>query len=289
VSPRPPTSVVVAARNEALRLPACLATVAKLGAKEVIVVDGGSTDGTAEIAEAAGVRVIRSGGRGLAFDRQLGADAARSELVAMIDADHRPEPDLLDRLWDDMQAMDFVIVQAGVEIAPTSFWTRAEGQAMATFHHQPGPRSMIGVAPALYRRSVFDLVRFDVENPEISDDADFCYRLAQIPGVRFGIGYARVMQEHFPTVADYVEKFRWYGRMDAAFCRKHPERAANMWFHLAVRYPILRPLKALVTGRPLACAWFWLAAAVRLSAALGSMREHAQRELIGTPEAAATS
>jgi len=287
VSARPSTSVVVAARNEALRLPACLATVAKLGADEIIVVDGGSTDGTAEIAEAAGVRVIRSGGRGLAFDRQLGADAARSELVAMIDADHRPEPDLLDRLWDDMQAMDFVIVQAGVEIAPTSFWTRAEGQAMATFHHQPGPRSMIGVAPALYRRSVFDLVRFDVENPEISDDADFCYRLAQVPGVRFGIGHARVMQEHFPTVADYVEKFRWYGRMDAAFCRKHPERAANMWFHLAVRYPILRPLKAIVTGRPLACAWFWLAAGVRLSAALGSMREHAQRELLGTQEAAA--
>ena len=287
MSARPSTSVVVAARNEALRLPACLATVAKLGADEIIVVDGGSTDGTAEIAEAAGVRVIRSGGRGLAFDRQVGADAARSELVAMIDADHRPEPDLLDRLWDDMQAMDFVIVQAGVEIAPTSFWTRAEGQAMATFHHQPGPRSMIGVAPALYRRSVFDLVRFDVENPEISDDADFCYRLAQVPGVRFGIGHARVMQEHFPTVADYVEKFRWYGRMDAAFCRKHPERAANMWFHLAVRYPILRPLKAIVTGRPLACAWFWLAAGVRLSAALGSMREHAQRELLGTQEAAA--
>jgi glycosyltransferase involved in cell wall biosynthesis len=287
MSPRPPTSVVIAARNEERRLSACLAAVAALGADEVIVVDGGSTDGTVAIAEAAGVRVIRSGGRGLAFDRQLGADAATCELVAMIDADHRPEPDLLDRLWDDLQAMDFVIVQAGVEIAPTSFWTRAEGQAMATFHHQPGPRTMIGVAPALYRRSVFDLVRFDIENPEISDDADFCYRLAQVPGVRFGIGRAKVMQEHHPSVADYVEKFRWYGRMDAAFCRKHPQRAAHMWFHLAVRYPILRPLKALVTGRPLACAWFWLAAAVRLSAALGAMRADAEAELIGTQGAAA--
>jgi glycosyltransferase involved in cell wall biosynthesis len=278
---------VVAARNEARRIGACLAAVAKLDACEVIVVDGGSTDDTVQIAEAAGARVIRSGGRGLAFDRQLGADAASGELIAMIDADHRPAPDLLDRLWDDLEAEGYVVVQAGVEIAPTSFWTRAEGQAMATFHHQPGVRTMIGVAPALYRRSVFDLVRFDVENPEISDDADFCYRLAQVPGARFGIGRARVLQEHHPSLADYVEKFRWYGRMDAAFCRKHPERAANMWFHLAVRYPILRPLKAVVTGRPLACAWFWLAAGVRLSAALGSMREHAERELLGQAEAAA--
>lgn len=283
---RPSVTVVVAARNEARRLSACLTSVARLGADEVIVVDGGSTDGTAEIAEAAGVRVIRSGGRGLAYDRQLGASAAKGELVAMIDADHRPHAELLDQLWADMVHYDFVVVQAGVDIAPTSFWTRAEGQAMATFHHQPGPRSMIGVAPALYRREVFDMVKFDIDDPEISDDADFCYRLAQIPGVRFGIGRCRVMQEHHPSFGDYVEKFRWYGRMDAAFCRKHPERAANMWFHLAVRYPILRPLKALATGRPLACAWFWLASAVRLSAALGSMREHARRDLAG-PEAGA--
>jgi len=283
---RPSTSIVVAARNESMRLSACLAAAARLGADEVIVVDGGSSDDTIAIAEAAGVCVIRSGGRGLAFDRQLGVDAAKGELVAMIDADHRPEPELLDRLWEDMQTMGMVVVQAGVDIAPTSFWTRAEGEAMATFHHQPGPRSMIGVAPALYRRSLFEAVRFDVDDREMSDDADFCYRLAQVPGARFGIGRERVMQEHFATMADYIEKFRWYGRRDAAFCRKHPERAAGMWFHLAIRYPILRPLKAIASGRPRACAWFWLAAAVRLSAALGSMRQHAEAELLGAPAAA---
>lgn len=272
MSARPSTTVVVAARNEAERLPACLAAVARLGADEIIVVDGGSTDATVQIAESLGARVIRSGGKGLAFDRQLGCDAAAGELIAMIDADHRPEPDLLDRLWDDLEHFGFLVVQAGVEIAPTAFWTRAEADAMATFHHQPGPRSMIGVAPALYRREVFGLVRFDTDALEMSDDADFCYRLAQVPGTRFGIGRCQVMQEHFAGLADYVEKFRWYGRRDAAFCRKHPERAAGMWFHLGVRYPILRPLKAIAMGRPRACAWFWLASFVRLRAALGAMR-----------------
>ena len=285
---RPATSVVVAARNEEQRLPACLAAVAALGAEEVIVVDGGSTDGTVAIAERFGARVIRSGGRGLAFDRQLGCDAARGELIAMIDADHRPEPDLLDRLWDDMQHFGFVVVQAGVDIAPTSLWTRAEAQAMATFHHQPGPRTMIGVAPALYRRTVFEQVKFDVVSPEVSDDADFCYRLAKVPGARFGIGRTRVMQEHFASLADYVEKFRWYGRRDAGFCVKHPERAASMVFHLAVRYPILRPVRAILTGRPLAVAWFWLAAGVRLSSMVGAMTAEARRELIGPAAAVRT-
>jgi glycosyltransferase involved in cell wall biosynthesis len=277
----PPFSVVVAARNEEARLSACLAAVATLGAAEVIVVDGGSTDATVAIAEAAGARVIRSGGKGLAFDRQLGATAATCDLIAMIDADHRPEPDLIERLWDDMQANDYAVVQAGVEIAPTAFWTRAEAQAMAVFHHQPGPRSMIGVAPALYRRWVFDQVGFDVAGQEVSDDADFCYRLAQVPGVKFGIGRAKVMQEHAAGFSDYVAKFAWYGRRDAGFCLKHPERAASMFFHLGIRYPILRPLRAILTGHPRAVAWFWLAAAVRLSAAIGALRAAGQRELMG--------
>lgn len=271
---RPPITVIVCARNEAGRIAACLEGVATLRAEAVIVVDGGSTDGTAELADGAGVRVIRSGGRGLAYDRQLGIDASETELVAMIDADHRPEPDLLDRLWADMQAHDYWVVQAGVEIAPTSLWTRAEAQAMAVFHHQPGPRSMIGVAPALYRRSVFEHVRFDVTDREMSDDADFSYRLSQTPGARFGIADVRVLQFHHGRFGDYVEKFRWYGRRDAAFCRKHPERAGRMLFHLLVRYPVLRPLKAVASGRFLAVLWFWLAAAVRLSAMAGARPSH---------------
>ncbi len=263
---RPSISVVVCARNEGERLAACLNAVAALGADEIVVVDGGSTDDTVAIARRyEGVRVVLSGGRGLAHDRQLGVDAAKSELVAMIDADHRPEPDLLDRLWDDMQHFDFQVVQAWVKIAPTSFWTRAEDQAMATFHHKPGPRQMIGVAPALFRKSVFDAVRFDTVDPEVGDDADFCYRLSQIKGARFGIGRCAVMQEHFPSLGDYVTKFQWYGRRDAAFCRKHPERTPGMLFHLSVRYTIIRPLTAIFTGRFLAPAWFWLAASVRLS------------------------
>jgi len=262
---RPQVSVVICARNEAERLPDCLTAVAALGAEEIVLVDGGSTDDTASIGEAAGIRVVRSGGRGLAFDRQLGIDATTGALIAMIDADHRPEPDLLDRLWREMQAHDYVFVQAGVRIAPISFWTRAEAQAMETFHHQPGPRTMIGVAPALYRRSVFDVVRFDTVDPRVSDDADFCYRLSQVQRMKFGIGDCTVLQVHFPSLADYVKKFRWYGEMDAAFCDKHPERTRGMIFHLAVRYPILRPIQALASGRWMAPAWFWLAAVVRLA------------------------
>jgi rSAM/selenodomain-associated transferase 2 len=89
---RPELSVVVPALDEAATLPALLATLA--GGlplpHEVVVADGGSTDGTAEVARARGARmVVAPRGRG----RQLGAgaNAARAEVLWFVHADARPD------------------------------------------------------------------------------------------------------------------------------------------------------------------------------------------------------
>lgn len=78
-------SIVIPALNEAPHLPATLARCGLAGA-EVIVVDGGSTDGTAARARALGARVITSApGRG----RQMNAGAAeaRGDILLFLHAD----------------------------------------------------------------------------------------------------------------------------------------------------------------------------------------------------------
>ncbi|MEX2648462.1 MAG: TIGR04283 family arsenosugar biosynthesis glycosyltransferase [Alphaproteobacteria bacterium] len=68
----PTLSVIIPALNAAASLEATLASLAPCPAAEIVVVDGGSTDGTAERARAAGARVVVTvRGRG----RQLGAGA----------------------------------------------------------------------------------------------------------------------------------------------------------------------------------------------------------------------
>lgn len=86
-------SVIIIAKNEAEAIGGCLASVA--WASERIVLDGGSTDGTAEIARQHGARVEVAGdwpGFGPQKNRALAL--ASGDWVLSLDADEQVSPDL---------------------------------------------------------------------------------------------------------------------------------------------------------------------------------------------------
>jgi glycosyltransferase involved in cell wall biosynthesis len=87
-------SVVVPAYNAARTLGACLHALSRQSVPhseyEVIVVDDGSTDETASVAEAAGARVVRIPHGGPASARNAGVAAAVGEMVLFTDADCEP-------------------------------------------------------------------------------------------------------------------------------------------------------------------------------------------------------
>jgi len=86
-------------QNEQQRLPAALASVAFCDA--VIVVDGGSTDRTVEVARSAGATVIENPWPGYAAQRNVALDAATTAWVLEIDADERISP----RLRESIEAL----------------------------------------------------------------------------------------------------------------------------------------------------------------------------------------
>jgi glycosyltransferase involved in cell wall biosynthesis len=94
-------SVVIPAFNASQLLPATLESVLNqtLRAAEILVIDDGSTDNTAEVAEAFGssVRVIRRPNSRQAASRNLGAAEATSEWIAFVDADDLWEKDKLEK------------------------------------------------------------------------------------------------------------------------------------------------------------------------------------------------
>jgi len=99
-----PISVVIPAYNRAELLPRALrsvfAQVPQLPA-EVIVIDDGSADETAAVAEELGARVIRHPeNRGLSAARNTALEAATQQWVALLDSDDEWLPHHLAHLWE---------------------------------------------------------------------------------------------------------------------------------------------------------------------------------------------
>src|SRR5580698_2507213 len=83
-------SVVVPAHNEAEFLGECLESLLGqdfAGGYEIIVVDNNSTDSTAAVARAFGVRVVSESRPGVCWARQRGTEAASGEIIVSTDAD----------------------------------------------------------------------------------------------------------------------------------------------------------------------------------------------------------
>jgi len=97
-----PLSVVLITQNAAAQLPDCLASVAF--ADEVVVVDSGSTDGTAEVAARYGARVVAKEWLGYGRQKQFAVEQAAHEWVLCLDADERVSPELAASLVRALEA-----------------------------------------------------------------------------------------------------------------------------------------------------------------------------------------
>ncbi|HTK29447.1 MAG TPA: glycosyltransferase family 2 protein [Vicinamibacterales bacterium] len=88
----PKLSVTVITKNESANLPDALRSVAF--ADEIVVVDSGSTDGTADIARQFTPRVIVRGWPGYAAQKNFAAAEASHDWILSLDADERVTPEL---------------------------------------------------------------------------------------------------------------------------------------------------------------------------------------------------
>ena len=104
-------ALIVPALDEAQTIGDVVRAVPRSVVDEVIVVDGGSTDGTAVAAQAAGARVIRARRSGYGAACLAGVRATERPVVAFIDGDGSDDPAEIPRLVAPILAgdQDFVI------------------------------------------------------------------------------------------------------------------------------------------------------------------------------------
>lgn len=108
----PTVSVVIPVRDDAAELRVCLELLSRQSVSplEVVVVDNGSTDDSAAVAQAAGARVVTEPRPGIPHAAATGYDAARGDVIARLDADSRPGPDWVAHLVAAFADPDVVAV-----------------------------------------------------------------------------------------------------------------------------------------------------------------------------------
>ena len=228
--PRSPfVSVIVCSYNGAKTLAACLQSLGNLNYSdyEVILVDDGSTDNTAQIAEQfPHVRYIYQKNHGLSHARNTGAAAAQGEVLAYTDSDCMADVDWLYYLIGTLLSGEFAGV-GGPNITPP-----AQNWIQACVAASPGGPSHVlltdtiaehipGCNMAFYRSAFENIGGFDTEYHRAGDDVDFCWRLQQ-SGCVIGFSPTALVWHHRRfTLRAFLKQQEGYGEAESLLRFKH--------------------------------------------------------------------
>jgi GT2 family glycosyltransferase len=229
--PWPRVSVIVCTHNGALTLAQCLERANQLAYPdyEVIVVDDGSADGSADIARARGATLIQTEHRGLSFARNAGTAHATGEIVAFLDDDAYPDPDWLQYVAASLRANSHVGM-GGPNIPPEDEGLVADCVAAAP----GGPIHVLisdreaehvpGCNMAFRKAALQEVGGFDERFRVAGDDVDVCWRLQEAGGTLGFSAGAVVMHRRRDSVGRYLRQQYGYGKAEALLERKWPSR-----------------------------------------------------------------
>jgi len=228
--PWPRVSVVVCTHNGARTLPQCLDAVQSLSYPnfELIVVDDGSSDGSADIARSRGATLVEIEHRGLSAARNTGIERAGGEIVAFLDDDAFPDPDWLQYVAAQLQANGHGGI-GGPNIPPddglvADCVAAAPGGPIHVLISDREAEHVPGCNMAFRKSALEEIGGFDERFRVAGDDVDVCWRL-QESGRTLGFSAgAVVMHRRRDSILRYLKQQYGYGKAEALLERKWPSR-----------------------------------------------------------------
>ena len=215
-------SVVVPVRNAEGLLEDCLASIARAEPREIIIVDGRSTDRTHELARGYTDHILSDEGRGLPAARLMGAEAAASDLVALVDADVILPDGSLAGLVEEFKADGYTALQAGLHsVGGGEYW----GEALANHHRTGRSKSWFGLVATIFERDQLLRHGFD-DRFSSGEDIELRWRLEQA-GHKIGVSRRTVVEHRFEAGWDFARgQWRADGKGLARMVSKHGLRGS---------------------------------------------------------------
>lgn len=232
---RAPVSVIVPAYNEAANIAATVRSLVASAypALEVIVVDDGSSDGTAEIVERLGlrgVRVIRQANAGKPAALNTGIRAARAGLLVLVDGDTVFQPDTVHRLVQGFADPTVGAISGNTKVANRrrllGRWQHLE--YVIGFNLDRRMYDVLGCMPTIpgaigaFRREVL-LGVAGVPSDTLAEDTDLTMKVLRA-GWRVVYEEGAIAWTEAPSSLRQLwrQRYRWcYGTMQAMWKHRH--------------------------------------------------------------------
>ena len=192
--PQAIVSVVIPVKDDGRELARCLRALAHQTrqADEIIVVDNGSSDASARIAQDAGARVVRCEEAGIPAASAMGYDSASGEIILRLDADCVPGEDWVKAMADAFaRRPEISAFTAGAHFIDGPRWLRAPlirvylGMYAAVGILSLGHLPLFGSNLA-FRADAWRSIRSDVHrhDPDLHDDFDLAFHLGEQSAIR---------------------------------------------------------------------------------------------------------
>jgi glycosyltransferase involved in cell wall biosynthesis len=184
------STLVACTLNEIEAVQVVLPQLRRQPIDEILIIDGGSTDGTVEWCQANGFRVIdhRAGGYGSSI--RAGVKEASGDVIIEFPPDGNSLADRIPALLDEIRkGQDFVIVSRykdGAKSHDDDFMTSIGNWTFTFMTNRLFGTSYTDVLVGYrgYRKAVFDKISWDASG--LSWPLQSAVRFAQVPGVRIG-------------------------------------------------------------------------------------------------------
>jgi len=285
----PPVSVIVPAFNEAVGIERAISTLAasEYPDFEVIVVDDGSTDGTAGLVEELGlpmVSVLRQPNAGKPAALNAGVAAARHDVLVMVDADTVFEAETLTHLVQPLREPDVGAVSGNTKVGNRrgliGRWQHIEYvmgfNLDRRLYDQLQCMPTVPGAVGAFRRAALEDIG-GISGATLAEDTDMTIGIGRAGWRVVYAEDARAWTEAPVTIGElWRQRFRWsYGTMQAvwkhraALWRRGEGRIGRRGLPYLVLFQIALPLFApvidifsiygLVFLNPVAILGFWIA------------------------------